>query len=111
MAHANARLTEFGRRLLVQRITELAGPQPGQPRAWGCRGPPPTSGWVATGPKAQPGWPIDPLGPTTVLMPCPPPSCVGCWPLGGAAAGALTDSATTWGCLAPPSMGCCAAIT
>ena len=28
MAHANARLTEFGRLLLVQRITELGWPPP-----------------------------------------------------------------------------------
>ena len=32
MAHANARLTEFGRLLLVQRITQLGWPQPRPPR-------------------------------------------------------------------------------
>jgi hypothetical protein len=36
MAHRNARLTEFGRLLLVQRITELGWPPPlKRPRAWG----------------------------------------------------------------------------
>src|SRR4029453_11995357 len=39
---ANARLTEFGRLLLVQRITELGWPQAAE--SLGCRGPRPTSG-------------------------------------------------------------------
>jgi transposase len=43
MAHANARLTEFGRLLLVQRITELGWPPPqaaeslGVSRATACK--------------------------------------------------------------------------
>jgi hypothetical protein len=86
MAHANARLTEFGRLLLVQPITELGWPAARPPRVWGCRGPPPTSGWAATGPRAQPGWPIDPRGLTTARTPSRPARSVGCWRLGGAAA-------------------------
>jgi hypothetical protein len=58
MAHANGRLTEFGRLLLVQRITELGWPQPRPPRPWGCRGPPPTRGLAATKAKALLALPI-----------------------------------------------------
>jgi transposase len=54
MAHANARLTEFGRLLLVQRITELGWPPPqaaeslGVSRATACK-------WVGRyRPRAQP---------------------------------------------------------
>ena len=55
MAHANARLTQFGRLLLVQRITELGWPPAQAAEALGCRGPPPTSGFAATALWARPG--------------------------------------------------------
>jgi hypothetical protein len=86
MAHANARLTEFGRLLLVQRITELGWPPAQAAEALGCRGPPPTSGWPATANLVRPGWPTDPRGRIAALTPSPPPRSVGCWPLGGVAA-------------------------
>ena len=38
MAHANARLTEFGRLLLVQRITELGWPPAQAAETWGVAG-------------------------------------------------------------------------
>jgi Integrase core domain len=69
MAHAHARLTQFGRRLLVQRITELGCPRARRRRVWGCRGPPPTSGWLATASRATPAWPTDPRGPTVAPRP------------------------------------------
>jgi hypothetical protein len=66
MAHADARLTDFGR-LLVQRITELGWPPPqaaeslGVSRAtaykWLCR----------NCPRAQRAWPTDPRGPIAAL--------------------------------------------
>jgi hypothetical protein len=55
MAHRNARLTEFGRRLLVQRITELGWPPAQAAESLGCRGPLPTSGWPAIDPQAELG--------------------------------------------------------
>jgi transposase InsO family protein len=48
MAHRNARLTEFGRLLLVQPITELDWPPAHAAEALGCRGPPPTRGRPTT---------------------------------------------------------------
>jgi hypothetical protein len=86
MAHRNARLTEFGRLLLVQRITELGWPPAqaaeslGVSRATAYK-------WLA--------WPIGPRGPATVLMPSRPPRSVECWPPVGAAARAPIGSATT----------------
>jgi leucine-zipper of insertion element IS481 len=66
MAHANARLTEFGRLLLVQRITELGWPPALAAETWGCRGPRPTSGWAATESRAGPDWLIAPRDRTAV---------------------------------------------
>jgi hypothetical protein len=78
MAHANARLTEFGRLLLVQRITELGWPPAQAAESLGCRGPRPTSGWAATAPRARPGWPTAALDPTAAPMPCRLPRSGGC---------------------------------
>ena len=78
MAHRNARLTEFGRLLLVQRITELGWPPAQAAESLGCRGPPPTSGWAATEPKAVLDWLTGPRGPTAAPTPCQPPRSVGC---------------------------------
>jgi hypothetical protein len=78
MAHAHARLTEFGRLLLVQRITELGWPVAQAAESLGCRGPPPTSGWPATVSTDRPGWLTVAPDPTGVPMPCPPPRSVGC---------------------------------
>jgi transposase InsO family protein len=77
MAHANARLTEFGRLLLVQRITELGCLQPKPPRPWACRGPRPTSGLAAPASRARPGWPTAARGPAAAPTRSPPPRCVG----------------------------------
>ena len=109
MAHRNARLTEFGRLLLVQRITELGWPPAqaaeslGVSRATAYK-------WLgryrSEGPAGladRPSWPV------AVPMPSRPARSVGCWPPGAAAARGHIGSATTWPCPAPPSMGCCAA--
>jgi hypothetical protein len=97
MAHANAPLTEFGRLLLVQRITEVGWPRPRPRRAWACREPPPTSGWAATAPRARPGWPSVAPDPTIARTPCRPRRSVGCWPLAAVAARARIGSAPTLG--------------
>ena len=109
MAHANARLTEFGRLLLVQRVTELGWPPTqaaeslGVSRATAYK-------WLARYRQhGQPGWPTGPRGRIAAPMPCQPTRSVGCWLLGAAVARVPIGSATTSACLAPPSMGCCAA--
>jgi hypothetical protein len=108
MAHRNARLTEFGRLLLVQRITELGWPPAqaaeslGVSRATAYK-------WLgryrAEGPAGLADRP-PPRGRTTARTPSPPARSVGCWRLGGAVARAPIGSATTWPCPARPSMGC-----
>jgi hypothetical protein len=111
MAHPNARLTEFGRVLLVQRITELGWPAAqaaeslGVSRAAAYK-------WLARYRQhGQAGLADGSSRPHRCPMPCPRPRSVGCWRPGGAVARVPTGSATTWGCLARPSMGCFAAIT
>ena len=86
MAHRNARLTEFGRLLLVQRITELGWPAAqaaeslGVSRATAYK-------WLGRyRAHGQAGWPIDPPSPTTAPTPFRPARSVECWRLGGAAA-------------------------
>ena len=105
MAHRNARLTEFGRLLLGQRITELGWPPAqaaeslGGSRATAYK-------WLGRSrAQGRAG-----LGDRSCLpQHCPPPSAparsVGCWPPGVAAVRAHIDSATTWGCPARRSMG------
>ena len=80
MAHAHARLTEFGRLLLVQRITELGWPPAQAAESLGV--PPATaSRWVGRyRAEAGLGWPTDPRGPAAAPMPCRPPRSVGSWP-------------------------------
>ena len=112
MAHANARLTEFGRLLLVQRITELGWPAAQAAEALGVSRATAYK-WLARYrlSTARPGWPTAAPDPTAAPTRCRPPRCVGCWPL---AAGTARDRiALPGGCtwLAPPSMGCFAAIT
>jgi leucine-zipper of insertion element IS481 len=109
MAHANARLTEFGRLLLVQRITELGWPPAqaaeslGVSRATAYK-------WLGRYRSEGPAGLADRSSrPYRCPMRSRPPRCVGCWSPVDVTARALTGSATTWPCLAPPSMGCCAA--
>jgi leucine-zipper of insertion element IS481 len=64
MAHANARLTEFGGLLLVQRVLELGWPPAQAAEALGYRGRLPTSGLAATAPT---GWPTAAPGPSLPL--------------------------------------------
>jgi transposase len=78
MAHANARLTEFGRLLLVQRITELGWPPAqaaeslGVSRATAYK-------WLARYRQhGQAGLATAAPDPTGVPMPCPRPRSVGC---------------------------------
>jgi hypothetical protein len=110
MTHRNARLTEFGRLLLVQRITELGWP-PAQAAAslGGSRAT--AYKWLGRyRPTAALGWPTAAPDPTTAPMPCRPARSGGCWRPGGADARVPIGSATTWACPARPSMGCCAAM-
>jgi transposase-like protein len=106
MAHRNARLTEFGRLLLVQRITELGWPPAqaaeslGVSRATAYK-------WLARyRAEGQAGLADRPSRPHRCPTPCRPARSVGSWPPAGATARAPIGSATTWGCLARPSMGC-----
>jgi hypothetical protein len=78
MAHRNVRLTEFGRLLLVQRITELGWPAAQAAERLGCRVSRPTSGWPATVGTDRPGWLMVAPDPTAAPMPCPRPRSVGC---------------------------------
>jgi hypothetical protein len=106
MAHRNARLTEFGRLLLVQRITELGWPAAlaaeslGVSRATADK-------WLGRYRSEGPAGLADrPSRPHRCPTRCRPPRSVGCWRLGGVAARAPIGSATTWAWLARPSMGC-----
>jgi hypothetical protein len=83
MTHRNARLTQFGRLLLVQRIIELGWPPAqaaealGASRATAC-----TTGWAATAPRpSRAGRPQLPTSPTSPLPARPTRFQVrGCWP-------------------------------
>jgi hypothetical protein len=110
MAHRSARLTEFGRLLLVQRITELGWPPAqaaeslGVSRATAYK-------WLARYRQhGQAGLADRSSRPHRCPHASRPTRSVGCWPPAGGAARAPTGSVTTWAWLAPPSMGCCAAM-
>jgi hypothetical protein len=76
MTHRNARLTQFGRLLLVQRIIELGWPPAqaaealGASRATAC-----TTGWAATAPRpsraGRPQLPTSPLPARPTRFPGP----------------------------------------
>ena len=106
MAHRNARLTHFGRLLLVQRITELGWPAAlaaeslGVSRATAYK-------WLARyRAHGQAGLADRSSRPHRCPTPCLPARCVGSWPLAAATARAPTGLATTWAWLARPSTGC-----
>jgi hypothetical protein len=106
MAHRNARLTEFGRLLLVQRITELGWPPAqaaeslGVSRATAYK-------WLGRyRSEGRTGLADRSSRAAAALMPCPPARSVGCWRLGVATARAPTGWPGSWGCLARPSTGC-----
>ena len=74
MAHRNARLTVFGRLLLVQRVTELGWQLRRRPRALGVAGD--ASKWLARHrTEAEPGWPTAVRDPTGASTRAPPPRC------------------------------------
>jgi transposase len=109
MAHANARLTEFGRLLLVQRITELGWPPAqaaeslGVSRATAYK-------WLGRYRAEGRGGLADRSSrPRRCPTPCQRARSVGCWRLGAAAARARTGWPGSWVCPARPSMGSCAA--
>jgi transposase-like protein len=95
MAHANARLTEFGRLLLVQRITELGWPPAQAAEALGVSRATAYKWLARYRQHGQAGWPTDPRGRIAALTPSPPPRSVGCWPPGGVAARVPIGLATT----------------
>jgi transposase len=109
MAHANARLTEFGRLLLVQRITELgwapavAAESLGVSRATAYK-------WLARYRQHGPAGLAD-----RSSRPHRYPHALTTSQVHRVLAARRRrrqgpiDSATTWACPAPPSMGCCAA--
>jgi leucine-zipper of insertion element IS481 len=106
MAHANARLTPFGRLLLVQRITELGWPPAqaaqslGVSRATAYK-------WLARYRAHGPAGLADrPSRPHRCPHALTPPRCDASWLPGGAAARVPIGLATTWGWPARPSMGC-----
>jgi leucine-zipper of insertion element IS481 len=96
MAHANARLTEFGRLLLVQRITELGWPAAQAAESLGVSRVTAYK-WLGRYRALGPAGLADrPSRPRRCPTPFPPPRSVGCWlPAGGAARGPI-GSATTW---------------
>jgi hypothetical protein len=111
MGHANARLTEFGRLLLVQRVTELGWPPAQAAESLGVSRAT-ADKWLARYRQhGQAGLADRSWRPHRCPMPCQPTRSVGCWRLGGAVARVPTGSATTWAWLARRSMGCWLAIT
>ena len=109
MAHAPARLTEFGRLLLVQRITELGWPPAQAAESLG--------GSRATAYKwlgryrahGQAGLADRSSRAHRCPTPSRPPRSVGCWPPAAVTARAPTVSPGACTCPAPPSMGSYAA--
>jgi transposase InsO family protein len=76
MAHATARLTQFGR-LLVQRITELGWPAARAAESLGVSRPPPTNGWAAGELRAGLAWPTAARGRAAARMRFRPARSVG----------------------------------
>ncbi len=109
MAHANARLTAFGRLLLVQRITELGWPPAQAAQSLGVSRATAYKWLDRYQTEGQAGLTDRSSRPRRCPMPSRLPRCVGCWPPGGATAKARIDSAGGWGWPARPSMGSCAA--
>jgi transposase len=78
MAHANARLTEFGRRLLVQRITELGWPPAQAAESLGVSRAT-ASKWLGRYRSEGPAGLVDRSSrPHHCPTPCPRPRSVGC---------------------------------
>jgi hypothetical protein len=110
MAHRNARLTEFGRLLLVQRVTELdwrpalAAESLGVSRATAYK-------WLgryrAEGPA---GLAERSSQPAAARMPCRSATSAGCWRPAGGVVKARTGWRGGWGCNARRCTGCCAAM-
>ena len=108
MAHANARLTEFGRLLLVQRIIELGWPAAQAAQALGVSRATAYK-WLARYRALGPAGLADRSSrPHRCPHALSVPRSVGCWRPAGAAVKAPIGSVITWPCPAPPSMGCCA---
>ena len=111
MAHANARLTHFGRLLLVQRITELGWPPAQAAEALGVSRAT-ASKWLARYRQHGPAGLADRSSrPHRCPTPSRPPRSVGCWPPVAVIARDRIAWPSGWGWLARPSMGCFAAIT
>jgi leucine-zipper of insertion element IS481 len=86
MAHANARLTEFGRLLLVQRITELGWPAAQAAQALGVSRAT-ADKWLARyRSEGRAGLADRSSRARRCPMPCQPARSVGCWPLGAVTA-------------------------
>jgi hypothetical protein len=98
MAHRNARLTEFGRLLLVQRITELGWPPAQAAESLGVSRAT-TYKWLGRyRSEGHAGLADRSSDPTTAPMPCRPARSGGCWRPGGADARVPIGSATTSPC-------------
>ena len=109
MAHANARLTEFGRLLLVQRITELGWPPAQAAQALGVSRATAYK-WLGRYRTLGPAGLADrPSRPHRCPTPCRPLRSVGCWPPDAVTVRDRIASPSGWGWPARPSMGCCAA--
>jgi leucine-zipper of insertion element IS481 len=109
MAHANARLTEFGRLLLVQRITELGWPPAQAAEALGVSRATAYKWLARYHAEGRAGLADRSSRPRRCPHALTPPRSVGCWLLAAAIARAPIASPGGWAWPAPPSMGCCAA--
>lgn len=105
MGHRNARLTQFGGLLLVQRSIELGWPPPRPPKPWAVSR---ATAYQLAGPLARPG----PAGmadrssrPHRCLHALPASQVRGCWPPADATARASTGWPGGCTCFAPRSMG------
>jgi hypothetical protein len=110
MAHANARLTEFGRLLLVQRITELGWPPAQAAQALGVSRATAYKWLGRYRQHGQAGLADRSSRPHRRPMPSRPVRCVGCWWLAAATARARIGWPGDWGWPARPSTESCAAM-